>query len=48
MPLKAGDPAPDFAMPDQHGNTVRLSDLRGRKVILYFYPRADTPDFAHV
>jgi thioredoxin-dependent peroxiredoxin len=48
MPLKAGDPAPDFALPDQHGNTVRLSDLRGRKVIVYFYPRADTPDFAHV
>jgi thioredoxin-dependent peroxiredoxin len=41
--LKAGDPAPDFALPDQNGNTVRLSDLRGRKVILYFYPRADTP-----
>jgi peroxiredoxin Q/BCP len=43
MTLKAGDPAPDFALPDQHGNTVRLSDLRGRKVIVYFYPRADTP-----
>lgn len=43
MSLKAGDPAPDFALPDQHGNTVRLSDLRGRKVIVYFYPRADTP-----
>ena len=43
MTLKAGDPAPDFALPDQHGNTVRLSNLRGRKVILYFYPRADTP-----
>ncbi len=43
MTLKAGDPAPDFALPDQHGNTVRLSDLRGRKVLVYFYPRADTP-----
>ena len=43
MTLKAGDPAPDFALPDQQGNTVRLSDLRGRKVIVYFYPRADTP-----
>ena len=43
MPLKAGDPAPDFALPDQHGNTIRLSDFRGRKVIVYFYPRADTP-----
>jgi peroxiredoxin Q/BCP len=43
MALKAGDPAPDFALPDQHGKTVRLSDLRGQKVIVYFYPRADTP-----
>ena len=43
MTLKAGDPAPDFALTDQHGNTVRLSDLRGRKVLVYFYPRADTP-----
>ena len=43
MALKAGDPAPDFALEDQHGNTVKLSDLRGKKVILYFYPRADTP-----
>jgi peroxiredoxin Q/BCP len=43
MTLKAGDPAPDFALPDQNGNTVRLSDLRGRKAIVYFYPRADTP-----
>jgi peroxiredoxin Q/BCP len=43
MALKAGDPAPDFALEDQHGKTVTLSDLRGKKVILYFYPRADTP-----
>jgi peroxiredoxin Q/BCP len=43
MTLKAGDPAPDFALPDQHGKTVKLSDLRGQKVIVYFYPRADTP-----
>jgi peroxiredoxin Q/BCP len=43
MTLKAGDPAPDFALPDQHGNTVRLSDLRGRKVLVYFFPKADTP-----
>ena len=48
MALKAGDPAPDFALEDQSGKTVKLSDLRGKKVILYFYPRADTPDFAHV
>jgi peroxiredoxin Q/BCP len=43
MALKAGDPAPDFALEDQHGKTVKLSDLRGKNVILYFYPRADTP-----
>src|SRR3954452_8427137 len=43
MALKAGDPAPDFALEDQHGNTVKLSGFRGRKVIVYFYPRADTP-----
>jgi peroxiredoxin Q/BCP len=43
MSLKAGDPAPDFTLSDQHGNTVRLSDFSGRKVIVYFYPRADTP-----
>jgi peroxiredoxin Q/BCP len=38
-----GEPAPDFELPDQDGNPVRLSDLRGRKVVLYFYPKADTP-----
>jgi peroxiredoxin Q/BCP len=38
-----GDPAPDFELPDQDGNSVRLSDLRGRPVVLYFYPKADTP-----
>jgi peroxiredoxin Q/BCP len=43
MALKAGDPAPDFALDDQHEKTVKLSDFRGKKVILYFYPRADTP-----
>jgi peroxiredoxin Q/BCP len=43
MSLKAGDPAPDFTLSDQNGNTVRLSDFSGRKVIVYFYPRADTP-----
>jgi thioredoxin-dependent peroxiredoxin len=35
--------APDFALQADDGSTVRLSDLRGRKVVLYFYPRADTP-----
>lgn len=43
MTLKAGDPAPEFALPDQDGKTVRLGDLRGRKVLVYFYPKADTP-----
>ena len=43
MALKAGDPAPDFALPDQHGKTVKLSDFRGQKVVVYFSPRADTP-----
>jgi peroxiredoxin Q/BCP len=43
MTLKAGDPAPDFALSDQDGKTVKLSDFRGRKVLVYFFPRADTP-----
>lgn len=43
MTLTAGDPAPDFELPDQDGKTVRLADLRGRKVLVYFYPKADTP-----
>jgi thioredoxin-dependent peroxiredoxin len=44
MPLKAGDPAPDFALPDQHGNTVRLSErLADGPVVLFFYPAAMTP-----
>src|SRR3712207_9318732 len=38
-----GDPAPDFELPDQDGNSVRVSDFRGRPVVLYFYPKADTP-----
>ena len=41
--LAAGDRAPDFTLPDQDGNEVRLSGLRGTTVVLYFYPRADTP-----
>ena len=42
MPLKPGDPAPDFALPDQSGNTVELAGLRGRKVLIFFYPKALT------
>jgi peroxiredoxin Q/BCP len=41
--IEAGKKAPDFALPDQDGETVKLSDLRGAPVVLYFYPRADTP-----
>jgi thioredoxin-dependent peroxiredoxin len=41
--LSAGDPAPDFTLPTDDGNTVSLSDSRGRKTIVYFYPAAMTP-----
>jgi peroxiredoxin Q/BCP len=41
--LAEGDAAPDFALPDQNGEEVALSELRGKTVVLYFYPRADTP-----
>jgi peroxiredoxin Q/BCP len=41
--LAPGDPAPLFALSDQHGGTVRLDNFRGRKVLVYFYPEADTP-----
>jgi peroxiredoxin Q/BCP len=40
---KAGDKAPDFKVLNDEGETVRLSDHRGEEVVLYFYPRADTP-----
>ncbi|NKY87144.1 thioredoxin-dependent thiol peroxidase [Nocardia veterana] len=41
--LGTGDPAPDFTLPDADGKPVSLSDYRGRKVIVYFYPAASTP-----
>ena len=41
--MNEGDLAPDFELPDQDGNPVRLSSLRGRTVVVYFYPKADTP-----
>ena len=41
--IKTGDKAPDFELPDHDGTPVRLSSLRGRPVVLYFYPKADTP-----
>ena len=40
--LEAGDRAPSFTLPDQNGERVKLSELKGETVILYFYPRADT------
>ncbi len=43
MALKPGDPAPDFSLLDGEGNTVALSGLRGKWVVLYFYPRDNTP-----
>ena len=41
--LKVGDVAPDFAVKDHNGRTVRLSDFKGRSTVLWFYPKADTP-----
>jgi peroxiredoxin Q/BCP len=41
--LKVGDRAPDFSLPDQNNQTVSLSDFEGRKLLLYFYPKAETP-----
>ena len=41
--LKEGDVAPDFSTRDANGNPVKLSDFRGQRVVLYFYPKDDTP-----
>ena len=41
--LKPGDAAPDFTATDQHGNVIALRSLKGKKVVLYFYPKDDTP-----
>jgi len=41
--FKVGKQAPDFSLPDEHGNLVKLSSFRGKRVILYFYPADDTP-----
>ncbi|MBI5217241.1 MAG: thioredoxin-dependent thiol peroxidase [Ignavibacteriae bacterium] len=43
MKLKIGDKAPDFSLPDAHGNIVSLKDFKGKKLVLYFYPKDDTP-----
>ena len=41
--LEVGDRAPAFTLVDQHGNKVRLSQFKGQRVVIYFYPKADTP-----
>lgn len=41
--LQPGDPAPQFALPDQDGKTVSLNDFKGQQLIVYFYPKDDTP-----
>lgn len=43
MELKKGDKAPEFTTHDQNGHEIKLSQLKGKKVILYFYPKDDTP-----
>ena len=42
-PLKAGQQAPSFSAPDQHGNTRTLEEFKGSKLVLYFYPKDNTP-----
>ncbi|PHM45807.1 2-cys peroxiredoxin [Xenorhabdus mauleonii] len=42
-PLKAGDKAPQFSLPDQDGEPISLSDFKGQRVLVYFYPKAMTP-----
>ena len=41
--IETGKPAPDFALPSHRGETLRLADFRGSRVLLWFYPKADTP-----
>ncbi len=41
--LKIGDKAPAVSLPDQHGDTVKLSSFKGRRVLVFFYPKANTP-----
>lgn len=43
MSIEPGQPAPDFTLPTDGGGSVSLKELRGRKVVLYFYPKDDTP-----
>jgi peroxiredoxin Q/BCP len=41
--LKPGDAAPEFSLPAQDGRTLKLGDFKGKTVVLWFYPKADTP-----
>ena len=43
MALQIGDPAPDFTLPNQDGEAIQLSSLRGKRVVIYFYPKDATP-----
>ncbi|GEJ59523.1 hypothetical protein AMYX_42640 [Anaeromyxobacter diazotrophicus] len=43
MPLEIGKKAPDFALPDERGELVKLSGFKGRRVVVFFYPKASTP-----
>lgn len=43
MTLKVGDRAPEFSLPNTYGNVITLSSLKGKRVVLYFYPRDNTP-----
>ena len=41
--MQINDKAPDFTLPDENGKNVALKDLKGKNVVLYFFPKADTP-----
>ncbi len=43
MALEVGKKAPDFALPDEDGNVVKLGDFKGKRVVVFFYPKASTP-----
>jgi peroxiredoxin Q/BCP len=42
MPLEIGKQAPDFALPDENGELVKLSEFKGRRLVVFFYPKANT------
>jgi thioredoxin-dependent peroxiredoxin len=43
MALEIGKKAPDFALPDENGEVVKLSSFKGRRIVVFFYPKASTP-----